>query len=307
MSTPRLWIALWPGSRAAMPGSTPRACLSEADAAAALTRIRPSTSLEEAAERADHVIETVIEDVDVKKDVSARLGELCRDDVVFATNTSQFSISALAAASGRPDRVIGSHWFNPAPVMRLIEIVRGVETSDETLAVALELAERYGKETVVCLKDAPGFITSRLIALLMIEAARIVDEGIASVEDVNKACVLAFNHAQGPLDTADLSGLDTIERIGTALAAQYGERFLPPNALRVAGQRRPLRPQDRPRLQRLRRARVTNVSSEPGAGGSGAPGAESPAPPLSARSRSRSRASLPGGPAPRRGSSGRAR
>ena len=206
--------------------------LSEADAAAALTRIRPSTSLEEAAERADHVIETVIEDLDVKKDVLQRLGELCRDDVVFATNTSQFSISALAAASGRPDRVIGSHWFNPAPVMRLIEIVRGVETSDETLAVALELAERYGKETVVCLKDAPGFITSRLIALLMIEAARIVDEGIASVEDVNKACVLAFNHAQGPLDTADLSGLDTIERIGTALTAQYGERFLPPNALR---------------------------------------------------------------------------
>jgi 3-hydroxybutyryl-CoA dehydrogenase len=206
--------------------------LSDTDAAAALTRIRPTTSLDEAAERADHVIETVIEDIEVKKAVLRTLGELCRDDVVFATNTSQFSISALAAASGRPDRVIGSHWFNPAPVMRLIEIVRGVETSDETLAVALELAERYGKETVVCLKDAPGFITSRLIALLMIEAARIVDEGIASVEDVNKACVLAFNHAQGPLDTADLSGLDTIERIGTALAAQYGERFLPPNALR---------------------------------------------------------------------------
>jgi 3-hydroxybutyryl-CoA dehydrogenase len=209
-----------------------KGALSDADAAAALARIRRTTSLEEAADSADHVIETVVEDLEVKKDVLRRLGELCRDDVILATNTSQFSISALAAASGRPDRMIGSHWFNPAPVMRLIEIVRGVETSDETLAVALDLAERYGKETVVCRKDAPGFITSRLIALLMIEAARLVDEGIASVEDVNRACVLAFNHAQGPLDTADLSGLDTIERIGTALAAQYGERFLPPNALR---------------------------------------------------------------------------
>jgi 3-hydroxybutyryl-CoA dehydrogenase len=209
-----------------------KGALTDADAAAALARVHTTTSLEEAADSADHVIETVVEDLEVKKDVLRRLGELCRDDVILATNTSQFSISALAAASGRPDRMIGSHWFNPAPVMRLIEIVRGVETSDETLAVALDLAERYGKETVVCRKDAPGFITSRLIALLMIEAARLVDEGIASVEDVNRACVLAFNHAQGPLDTADLSGLDTIERIGTALAAQYGERFLPPNALR---------------------------------------------------------------------------
>lgn len=203
-----------------------------ADAAAALSRITTSTDLAEAAAGADHAIETVVEDIGIKIDVLSRLDAVCREDVVFATNTSQFSISRLAAATGRPDRVIGSHWFNPPPIMGLIEIVRGVETSDETLQVAVDLARRYGKETVVCKKDTQGFITSRLIALLMVEAARIVEEGIADVADVNKACVLAFNHAQGPLDTADLSGLDTVNAVATSLVAHYGERFLPPQTLR---------------------------------------------------------------------------
>src|SRR5260221_2898316 len=112
--------------------------------------------------------------------------------------------------------------------MGLIELVRGIESSDETLETCLELGRRYGKQTVVCKKDAPGFITSRLIALLMVEAARIVEEGIADVEDVNKACVLAFNHALGPLDTADLSGLDTLERVADPMTAQYGLPAPPP-------------------------------------------------------------------------------
>jgi 3-hydroxybutyryl-CoA dehydrogenase len=205
----------------------------EPEAAAARDRIAASTDLEATGASADHVIETVIEDLDLKIDVLGRLDGACRDEVILASNTSQFSISRLAAATRRPDRVIGSHWFNPPPVMRLIEIVRGVETSDETLRVALDLAGRYGKETVVCRKDAQGFITSRLIALLMVEAARIVEEGIADVEDVNRACVLAFNHAMGPLDTADLSGLDTMERVADGLARHYGERFLPPQGLRA--------------------------------------------------------------------------
>jgi 3-hydroxybutyryl-CoA dehydrogenase len=205
----------------------------DAEAAAARERIGASTDLEAAGGSADHVIETVVEDLDLKCDVLGRLDAACRDDVILASNTSQFSISRLAAATRRPDRVIGSHWFNPPPVMRLIEIVRGVETSDETLRVALDLARRYGKETVVCRKDAQGFITSRLIALLMVEAARIVEEGIADAEDVNRACVLAFNHAMGPLDTADLSGLDTMERVADGLARHHGERFLVPQGLRA--------------------------------------------------------------------------
>jgi 3-hydroxybutyryl-CoA dehydrogenase len=117
--------------------------------------------------------------------------------------------------------------------MALIELIRGVETSDATLQTALALADRYGKQTVVCQKDTPGFITSRLIALLMVEAARIVDEGVASVEDVNTACVLGFGHAQGPLDTADLSGLDTVIHVADSLREQYGERFLAPQNLRA--------------------------------------------------------------------------
>jgi 3-hydroxybutyryl-CoA dehydrogenase len=201
-------------------------------AAAARARIKGSTDLEAAAATADHVIETVVEVLDVKADVLGRLDAACRDDVVLASNTSQFSISRLAAATGRPDRVVGSHWFNPPPVMRLIELVRGVETSDETLATALDLAARYGKETIVCKKDTQGFVTSRLIALFMVEAARIVEEGIADVEDVNKACVLAFNHALGPLDTADLSGLDVLQNVADGLVEHYGERFLVPPGVR---------------------------------------------------------------------------
>ena len=201
-------------------------------AAAVRGRIEGSTDLEAAAGEADHVIETVVEELDVKCDVLGRLDAACRDDVILASNTSQFSISQLAAATGRPDRVIGSHWFNPPPMMGLIEVVRGVETSDETLAVALDLAGRYGKETIVCKKDTRGFVTSRLIALFIVEAARIVEEGIADVEDVNKACVLAFNHALGPLDTADLSGLDIVERVADGLVEHYGERFLVPAGVR---------------------------------------------------------------------------
>jgi 3-hydroxybutyryl-CoA dehydrogenase len=208
--------------------------LEGADAAAeVLGRVSASTDLEAAGAEADHVIETVVEDVDVKCDVLARLDAVCRDDVVLASNTSQISISRLAAATGRPDRVIGSHWFNPPPLMGLIEVVRGIETSDATLEVALGLARRYGKETIVCRKDSQGFVTSRLIAILVVEAARIVEEGIADAEEVNRACVLAFNHAMGPLDTADLSGLDILERVADGLAEHYGDRFLVPQGVRA--------------------------------------------------------------------------
>jgi 3-hydroxybutyryl-CoA dehydrogenase len=207
--------------------------LTEEDAAAARERITTSIDLDSAAAAADHAIETVVEDLGVKRGVLRRLDKACREDVILASNTSQFSISTLAAATGRPDRVIGSHWFNPPPVMDLIEIIRGVETSDTTLATTLELAGRYGKRTVVCNKDTPGFITSRLIVTLALEAMRIVEEGIASVEDVNDACVLAFNHAMGPLDTMDLSGLDTVMHVADAMREQYGDRFLAPQNLRV--------------------------------------------------------------------------
>jgi 3-hydroxybutyryl-CoA dehydrogenase len=118
-------------------------------------------------------------------------------------------------------------------MMDLIEIIRGAETSDDTVGRTLALAERYGRRTVVCQKDTPGFITSRLILTLGLEAMRIVEEGIASVEDVNLACVKAFNHPMGPLDTMDFSGLDTTLHVADSMREQYGERFLAPQNLRV--------------------------------------------------------------------------
>ena len=212
--------------------SVERERLTPGEAAAALARLAFSTELDAAA-AAGHVIETVVEDAEVKRDVLRRLDGICGDAVVFASNTSQFSISNLAAATGRPDRVIGSHWFNPAPVMRMIELVRGLETSDATLATAEALAARYGKETVVCRRDTQGFITTRLSAVFCLEAMRLVEEGIADPEDIDRACRLAFNHAMGPLATADLGGLDTTLRATSALAEQYGDRFLPPQGLRT--------------------------------------------------------------------------
>lgn len=203
------------------------------DDGSARARITGSTDLEAAGEGADHVIETVIEVLDAKVDVLKRLDAVCRDDVIFASNTSQFPISKLAAATQRADRVVGSHWFNPPPLMKLIEIIRGVETSDETLAAALDLAHRYGKETIVCKKDTPGFITSRLIASFMVEAGRIFEEGIADLEDIDKACKLGFGHAMGPLMTADLSGLDVVEFVADNLARNYGDRFLVPQTVRA--------------------------------------------------------------------------
>ncbi len=196
-------------------------------------RISGSTALEDAVAAADHVIETVVEVFDVKCDVLRRADGAARADVILASNTSQFSISRLAAATERPDRVIGSHWFNPPTRMELIEIVRGLETSDGTLATTVELAERYGKQTVVCRRDTPGFVTSRLIALFMVEAARIVEEGIATPEDVDLACRLGFGHAMGPLATADLSGLDVLEKVADNLREHYGDRFLVPQGVRA--------------------------------------------------------------------------
>lgn len=207
--------------------------ITQQEADAARGRIEGATDLEGAGAEADHAIETVVEDLDVKAGVLRRLDAVCREEVVIASNTSQFSISRLAAATHRPDRVIGSHWFNPPPLMDLIEVIRGIETSQETLETTLGLAERYGKRTVVCRKDTPGFITSRLIVALMLESMRIVEEGIADAEDVDLACQKAFNHAMGPLDTMDFSGLDTTLRVADNMRDSYGERFLAPQNLRA--------------------------------------------------------------------------
>ena len=180
----------------------------------------------------DYVIEAVPEVMDIKRQTLKRLDEICPARTIFASNTSQFSITSLAAATGRPDRFIGAHWFNPAVIMKLIEVVRGLDTSEETLAVTLELCRVFGKETVVCRKDTAGFITTRMLSLWGNEALRILEEGIATVEDIDKACRFGFGHPMGPFEINDFSGLDTSLRVRENLFAAYGDRYRPGATLR---------------------------------------------------------------------------
>jgi len=206
--------------------------LTEAQAAEVIKRIKTTTDLKEAVSGADFVIEAVPEILTLKKETFKDLGELCQPHTILATNTSQFSITAIASATKRRDKVIGTHWFNPPVMMKLVEVVRGLDTSDETVEITLDVCKKFGKETVVCLKDTPGFITTRLISLWANEAQRILEEGIATVEDIDKACRLAFGHPMGPFETNDYTGLDTTLYVREELAKVYGERYMPRNILR---------------------------------------------------------------------------
>jgi len=204
-----------------------------APAAEVLERIRFVGEIEEAARGASFVIEAVPEALELKREVFARLDAAAPAEAVLATNTSQFSITTIAAATATSGRVVGMHWFSPAVLMRLVEVVRGLETSDDTVTRTLALARALGKEPILCRRDSPGFVTTRLIAVLTNEAQRLVEEGLASVEDVDTACRLAFGHPMGPFETADLTGLDTQLRVREALCAAHGERFRPTILLRT--------------------------------------------------------------------------
>ncbi len=156
----------------------------------------------------DFVVEAVIEDLDLKKSVFKQLDELCKPDVILTTNTSSMSITEIAASTRRPDKVCGMHFFNPVPLMRLVEIIRGYSTSDDTVNTATELAQKMGKTTVEVKKDSPGFIVNRIMIPHMIEAIKIVEEGIASIEDVDKAVKNGLNYPMGPFELMDLTGID---------------------------------------------------------------------------------------------------
>ncbi len=156
----------------------------------------------------DFVVEAVIEDLDLKKSVFRELDELCKPDVILASNTSSMSITEIAASTKRPDKVCGMHFFNPVPIMRLVEIIRGYSTSDETIKTTTDLAQKMGKTTVEVKKDSPGFIVNRIMIPHMIEAIKIVEEGIASIEDVDKAVKNGLNYPMGPFELMDLTGID---------------------------------------------------------------------------------------------------
>lgn len=201
-------------------------------ATAALARVRSTSSIEAAADGADYVIEAAIEDLAVKQDIFQRLDSATPESTLLATNTSALPISSIAALMSCPDRTIGMHFFAPVPAMPLCEVVRGYRTSDETVDRALELASALQKTPIVVERDSAGFVTSRLMTVLGQEAIRIVEEGIASAEDVDKACVLGFGHKLGPLATLDISGLDVALHAGRGMHELTGNAaYSPPQLL----------------------------------------------------------------------------
>lgn len=204
--------------------------LTAEQAAATRKRVSMVGELQAAAEGADLVIEAVFEDLAVKKAVFAQLDRAAPAHAILCSNTSQLSITALAGATHRPERVVGTHWFSPVPVMRLIEVVRTDATTEATLATVLDFCRSVGKETVVC-RDSPGFITSRAAGALLSECLRMLEEGVATPADIDKAMRLGFNHPMGPFEMADMGGLDVVNSAMRGLAEAFGERFGPQRAL----------------------------------------------------------------------------
>ncbi len=201
------------------------------EAAAAGARIHLASDLEPAVHGADLIVEAVPENLELKKDLFAQADLFCGDDTIMASNTSSISISLLAQSVERRDRFVGLHFFNPPHAMKLIEIVRGERTSDETVAQAREVAEAMGK-TAIVVRDSPGFATSRLGVAIGLEAIRMLEEGVASAEDIDRAMELGYNHPMGPLRLTDLVGLDVRLGIAEYLASTLGLRFEPPELLR---------------------------------------------------------------------------
>ncbi len=196
--------------------------MTEEEKEQAITRINPLTSLESGAKDADFVIEAATENVKVKKDIFKSLDLICKPETILATNTSSISITEIASATNRPDKVIGMHFFNPVPVMKLIEIIRGHDTSDETFRITKELAEKLGKTTVE-VKDYPGFVSNRILMPMINEAIYCLMEGVASAEDIDTVMKLGMNHPMGPLALADLIGLDVCLSIMNVLYEGFGD------------------------------------------------------------------------------------
>ena len=183
----------------------------------------------------DLVVEAVLEDLDLKKSVFKELDEICRPEVILATNTSSMSITEIAASTKRPDKVCGMHFFNPVPLMRLVEVIRGYATSDETIRVTTDLAQRMGKTTIEVKKDSPGFVVNRIMTPHFIEAIKIVEEGIASIEDVDTAVKNGLNYPMGPFELMDLTGIDIAYHVTEYLYKELNKenKWVSPNLLKT--------------------------------------------------------------------------
>lgn len=197
----------------------------------ALRRLRGTTDIQELS-GCDLVIEAIVEDPPIKKQLFAELGRVCKPDAILASNTSSLSISTLAAASGRPEKAIGLHFFNPPTVLRLVEVISSESTSQATADEAIAFCDSIDR-VVVRVKDTPGFIVNRLLVPFIFDAIRLVESGTATAEDIDQACKVGLNHAMGPIATADLVGLDTLAHISESMFEEYGEpRFKAPTVLR---------------------------------------------------------------------------
>lgn len=198
---------------------------------AALGRITGTTELDAMGDVAI-VVEAVFEKAELKTELFAELDRICAPDAVLATNTSAIPITTIAAATSRPESVVGTHFFSPVPLMRLCEVVRGFKTSEETLARAVAFAEGVGKTVVVVNRDVAGFVTTRLITALTMEAVSLVESGVVSAEDLDTACRLGFGHAMGPLETADMTGVEIMLNATSNIYADSRDpKFAPPESL----------------------------------------------------------------------------
>lgn len=196
--------------------------ITQADADVALARIKGLTDLIESVKDVDVVIEAIPENMALKKETFGTIDKVCPDKVIFASNTSGLSITEMASVTKRADRFIGMHFFNPVPMMQLVEIVRGFNTTEETVNVIRELSTKMGKTSIV-VSDTPGFATSRFIGVMMNEAINAYAEGIASAEDIDLGMKLGMNHPMGPLELADFVGLDTLLYSMEHMTEEYGD------------------------------------------------------------------------------------
>ena len=212
-------------------GAVERGKATAADRDAALSRIAVADDVVRAARGADLVVEAAPEDLDLKRDLFARLDEAAPEGALLATNTSSLSVAAIAAATRRPARVLGMHFFNPVHLMKLVEVVTHTGTAPTCTEAAVAVARRLGKEPIV-VKDSPGFASSRLGIALGLEAMRMLEEGVASADDIDRAMTLGYNHPIGPLRLTDVVGLDVRLAVARYLSRTLGDaRFAPPAIL----------------------------------------------------------------------------
>ncbi|BBO75949.1 3-hydroxybutyryl-CoA dehydrogenase [Desulfosarcina widdelii] len=207
-----------------------RGKISQDDKAGILGRICFECDFKKAVENVDLVVEAVPENIELKSQIFQKLDQFSSSDTILASNTSQYSITEIASVVSDPSRVIGMHWFNPPVIMKLIEIVRALDTSDTVVESIRAFAAKVGKDIVVC-KDSTGFISTRVLLALRLECYRLLEEGIATKEDIDKTLKLAFGHPMGQFELADFSGLDIEVPSCESLAKVFGDRFRPPQAL----------------------------------------------------------------------------